>query len=598
MPKVKIVWKTLVFAIILSMAKESIENIRHSLAHLLAGAVLELWPDAKPAIGPVIENGFYYDFEFAEPISEDDLPKIENKMREILKAWDKFEEIEEDEKSARKIYKGNPYKEELVEELIKNGDKITSYKSGDFVDLCRGGHVKSAKNIDPKSFKLTSLAGAYWHGSEKNKMLTRVYGVAFETKKELEEYLAALEEAKKRDHRKLGKQLDLFTFSDLIGSGLPLYTPKGAFIRRALNEYIESLQTKAGYTQVWTPQIAKAELFKVSGHYDKYREGMFRVISNYSEEEFYLKPMNCPQHTQIYASQMRSYRDLPLRYTDFAMLYRDEKPGELNGLARVRSFSQDDCHIFCREDQVDEEVDIALAMTKEVMATFGFKYRYCLSTRDKKHPEKYLGEPEAWNKVEKWAEKIMKRNGIDYFDAPGEAAFYAPKMDLLVTDALGREWQLSTVQIDFVMPQRFGLTYADKDGKEKSPIMIHRAIIGSPERFIMILLEHYAGAFPLWLSPVQVVVAPISDSQQKYAGDICEKLKEEGIRVELYDQNETIGKKIREAEMQKVPYVAVIGQKEVDAEAVAVRKRSQGDLGQMKIEEFIEKIKEKIIDKK
>ena len=598
MPKVKIVWKTLVFAIILSMAKESIENIRHSLAHLLAGAVLELWPDAKPAIGPVIENGFYYDFEFAEPISEDDLPKIENKMREILKAWDKFEEIEEDEKSARKIYKGNPYKEELVEELIKNGDKITSYKSGDFVDLCRGGHVKSAKNIDPKSFKLTSLAGAYWHGSEKNKMLTRVYGVAFETKKELEEYLAALEEAKKRDHRKLGKQLDLFTFSDLIGSGLPLYTPKGAFIRRALNEYIESLQTKAGYTQVWTPQIAKAELFKVSGHYDKYREGMFRVISNYSEEEFYLKPMNCPQHTQIYASQMRSYRDLPLRYTDFAMLYRDEKPGELNGLARVRSFSQDDCHIFCREDQVDEEVDIALAMTKEVMATFGFKYRYRLSTRDKKHPEKYLGEPEAWNKVEKWAEKIMKRNGIDYFDAPGEAAFYAPKMDLLVTDALGREWQLSTVQIDFVMPQRFGLTYADKDGKEKSPIMIHRAIIGSPERFIMILLEHYAGAFPLWLSPVQVVVAPISDSQQKYAGDICEKLKEEGIRVELYDQNETIGKKIREAEMQKVPYVAVIGQKEVDAEAVAVRKRSQGDLGQMKIEEFIEKIKEKIIDKK
>ena len=577
------------------MPKENIENIRHSLAHLLAAAVLKLWPDAKPTIGPVIENGFYYDFEFPEPISEDDLPKIEKKMREMLPTWDKFEREEISEKEAKKLFADNPYKLELIQEYA--GQELTLYKSGDFVDLCRGGHVKSAKNIELEAFKLTSLAGAYWRGSEKNKMLTRVYGVAFETKKELEEYLATLEEAKKRDHRKLGKQLDLFTFSDLIGSGLPLYTPKGAFIRRALNEYIESLQTKAGYTQVWTPQIAKAELFKVSGHYDKYKDGMFRVVSNYSEEEFYLKPMNCPQHTQIYASQMRSYRDLPLRYSDFAMLYRDEKPGELNGLARVRSFSQDDCHIFCREDQVDKEVDTALAMIKEVMATFGFKYRYRLSTRDKKHPEKYLGEPEVWDKVEEWAEKIMQRNKIDYFDAPGEAAFYAPKMDLMATDALGREWQLSTVQIDFVMPQRFGLAYVDKDGKEKSPAMIHRAIIGSPERFIMILLEHYAGALPVWLSPVQVVVAPISDGQQKYAGEICEKLKKEGIHTELSDQNETIGKKIREAEMQKVPYITVIGQKEVDTGTVAVRKRGQGDLGQMRADEFIEQLKKEVAEK-
>ncbi len=578
------------------MSKENIENIRHSLAHLLAAAVLELWPDTKPTIGPVIENGFYYDFEFSKPISEDDLPKIEKKMQEILPTWDKFEREEISEKEAKKLFANNPYKLELIKEYA--GQELTLYKSGNFVDLCRGGHVKSAKNIDPDSFKLTSPAGAYWRGSENNKMLTRIYGVAFETEKELKEYLAMIEEAKKRDHRKLGKQLDLFSFSDLIGSGLPLYTPKGAFIRRALNEYIESLQTKAGYTQVWTPQIAKAELFKVSGHYDKYKDGMFRVVSNYSEEEFYLKPMNCPQHTQIYASQMRSYRDLPLRYTDFAMLYRDEKPGELNGLARVRSFSQDDCHIFCREDQVDKEIDTALAMIKEVMATFGFKYRYRLSTRDKKHPEKYLGEPEVWDKVEKWAEKIMQRNKIDYFDAPGEAAFYAPKMDLMATDALGREWQLSTVQIDFVMPQRFGLTYADKDGKEKSPVMIHRAIIGSPERFIMILIEHYAGALPVWLSPVQVVVAPISDGQRKYAAEICEKLKEENIRAELSDQNETIGKKIRGAEIQKVPYITIVGQKEVDAMAVAVRKRGQGDLGQMKADEFIEQLKKEVAEKK
>jgi len=588
------------------MLDEKLEHFRHSLAHLLAAGILELWPDAKPAIGPVIENGFYYDFDFPrpseapgeggpKPISEDDLPKIEKKMREILKTWDKFERVEITEKEAKKLFAGNPYKLELIKEYA--GEQLTLYKSGDFVDLCRGGHVKSAKNIDPEAFKLTSVAGAYWRGSEKNKMLTRIYGVAFETKKELDEYLNMIEEAQKRDHRKLGKQLDLFTFSELVGSGLPLYTPRGAFIRRALNEYIESLQTKAGYTQVWTPQIAKAELFKVSGHYDKYKDGMFRVVSNYSEEEFYLKPMNCPQHTQIYAGQMRSYRDLPLRYTDFAMLYRDEKPGELNGLARVRSFSQDDCHIFCREDQVDEEIDRALAMIKEVMATFGFKYRYRLSTRDKKHPEKYLGEPEVWDKVEEWAETIMKRNRIDYFDAPGEAAFYAPKMDLMATDALGREWQLSTVQIDFVMPQRFGLTYIDKDGKEKNPVMIHRAIIGSPERFIMILLEHYAGALPLWLSPVQVVVAPISDSQQKYAAELCKKLKGENVRCELYDQNETIGKKIREAEVQKVPYIVIIGEKEAKAGTVAIRRRGEGDKGQVKIERFIEQLKKEISEK-
>ncbi|MGC9611223.1 MAG: threonine--tRNA ligase, partial [Minisyncoccia bacterium] len=403
-----------------------------------------------------------------------------------------------------------------------------------------------------------------------------------------------IEEAKKRDHRKLGKQLDLFTFSDLVGSGLPLYTPKGAFIRRALNEYIESLQTKAGYEQVWTPQIAKAELFKTSGHYDKYKDGMFRVVSNYSKEELFLKPMNCPQHTQIYASQPRSYRDLPLRYTDFAMLYRDEKPGELNGLARVRSFSQDDCHIFCREDQVDEEVDKALAMTKEVMQTFGLKYRYRLSTSDKKHPEKYLGDAKTWKKVEAWAEKIMKRNHIDYFDGPGEAAFYAPKMDLMATDALGREWQLSTVQIDFFLPERFDLSYIDKDGKEKRPVMLHRAIIGSPERFIMILLEHYAGALPVWLSPVQARIIPIADRHRGYAEKVLAELKNGGIRADIAAEGETLGKNIRQGEMEKIPYLLVVGDKEIEMKAVNVRKRHEKNTATANIREFIKSVSEEI----
>lgn len=576
------------------MFKSSLENIRHSLAHLLGASVLELYPGSKLAIGPAIEDGFYYDIDIPEKVSDADLPKIEEKMRELLKSWKGFSGQEVSPAEAKERFKGNQYKEELIADLEKSGDKITLYTSGNFTDLCRGGHVEEIKDLNPNAFRLSRVAGAYWRGDEKNPQLTRIYGYAFATKDELQKYLAMLEEAKKRDHRKLGKQLDLFTFSEHIGSGLPLYTPRGALIRRLLNEYVESLQSKADYTQVWTPQIAKAELFKISGHYDKYKGDMFRVVSNYSEEEFFLKPMNCPQHTQIYASQMRSYRDLPLRYTDFAMLYRDEKPGELSGLARVRSFSQDDCHIFCREDQVDEEIDRALAMTKEIMATFGLKYRYRLSTRDPAHPEKYLGDPKTWDRVEKWAEEIMDRNKIEHFDAPGEAAFYAPKMDLIATDALGREWQLSTVQIDFVMPERFDLTYVGSDGQLKRPVMLHRAIIGSPERFIMILLEHLAGAFPLWLTPVQTAVITISDNQRPWALAVIDTLKRAGIRAELHDQNETLGKKIRNAEMQKVPYLLIVGDKEVEAQTVAVRKRGQGDMGSMPLEALLLQLKDEI----
>ncbi|KKT54245.1 MAG: Threonine-tRNA ligase [Candidatus Woesebacteria bacterium GW2011_GWA1_44_23] len=489
------------------------EPLRHSTAHLLAAAVTELWPNAKPTLGPAIADGFYYDFDFGNAkISEEDFPKIEERMHTIIKTWKGFEKNVLTKEEALKEFADNPYKKELIEEHSKDSDGLTVYQSGGFRDLCRGGHSTDPKEI--KYFKLLSVAGAYWRGDEKQKMLTRIYGTVFPTQKELDEYLTLQEEAKKRDHRKLGRELDLFTFSELVGAGLPLYTPKGALLRRLVNDYVESVQAAQGYTQVWTPQIAKAELFKTSGHYDKYKDSMFKVTSNYSEEEYFLKPMNCPQHTQIYASKARSYRDLPIRLTDFAMLYRDEKPGELSGLARVRAFSQDDCHVFCREDQVDLEVDMALAMTKEIMKTFGLSYKYRLSTHDPEHPEKYIGDPKVWEKTEEWAEKIMKRNKIEYIDGPGEAAFYAPKMDLIAKDSLGREWQLSTIQIDFFLPERFDLEYVDSDGAKKRPVMIHRAIVGSPERFLMVLIEHFAGNFPTWLAPVQVKMLPITERKK------------------------------------------------------------------------------------
>lgn len=574
-----------------------LEKLRHSCSHLMAAAVMELWPKAKLTLGPAIENGFYYDIDLGDiKISEEDFPKIEKKMHEIVKSWKGFEKHNVSKDEALKEFKGDEYKEELIEEHAGDDSQLTVYQSGNFRDLCKGGHVEDPSK-ELKFFKLLSVAGAYWRGDEKNKMLTRIYGTIFPTQKELDEFIALKEEAKKRDHRKLGKELDLFTFSDYVGAGLPLYTPKGALIRRLVNEYVESVQSKQGYMQVWTPQIAKADLFRVSGHYDHYKDSMFKVISNYSEEEFYLKPMNCPQHTQIYASQARSYRDLPIRMTDFAMLYRDEKPGELSGLARVRSFSQDDCHVFCREDQVDEEADRALAMTKEIMKTFGLTYKYRLSTRDLKNPEKYIGDPKIWEKTEKWAEEIMKRNGIEYFEGPGEAAFYAPKMDLIAKDSLGREWQLSTVQIDYFLPERFKLTYTDSDGKEKRPVMLHRAIVGSPERFLMILIEHFAGNFPTWLTPVQVKILPIAERHLDYARTVLAKLKDEGIRAELDDRNETLGNKIRNTQAEKVAYMFIVGDKEIEKNAVSVRKRSGEDLGSKNVDDFTKAIRKEIEEK-
>lgn len=573
----------------------NLEALRHSCAHLLAAAVMALYPKALRTIGPAIENGFYYDFDNLS-VSESDFPKIEKKMHELVKTWGGFngETVTPDE--AKEIFKDNPYKLELIEEFSSQGQKLSMYKSGDYVDLCRGGHDdKPFETL--KFFKLTKVSGAYWRGDEKNKMLTRIYGTCWPTQEELDHYLWQIEEAEKRDHRKIGKELDLFSFSDLVGSGFPLYTSKGALIRRMLNNYVEELQSAQGYEQVWTPQVAKGELFKISGHYDKYKDDMFEVKSHYSEEEFFLKPMNCPQHTQIYASKQRSYKDLPIRMTDFAMLYRDERPGQLNGLARVRSFSTDDCHIFCTEDQVDAEIDMALTMTKEIMKTFGFKYRYRLSTRDPKNIDKYLGNPKTWDRVEEWAVEIMKRNNIEYFDGPGEAAFYAPKMDLMATDALGREWQLSTVQIDFVQPERFKLSYVDSDGSSKMPVMIHRAILGSSERFMMVLLEHLAGNLPTWLSPTQVIILPIADRHNDYANQVCQDLKTNKIRVTTDTRAETLGAKIRNAQNQKIPYMIVVGDKEIEANKIAVRSRDHGDLGPIDTTNFIQDITDEINQK-
>jgi threonyl-tRNA synthetase len=569
------------------MEKSQLETIRHSLSHIMAWAVQELYPGTKFGIGPAIENGFYYDFQFPSPATPEDLLKIEKKMREILKNDIKFEKKEVAKKEAEKLFKDQPYKLELISELPE--DKITIYKSGDFTDLCAGPHINFTKEISADGFKLQKLAGAYWRGSEKNAMLTRIYGLAFESKKELEDYIKLQEEAEKRDHRVLGEKLDLFIFSELVGPGLPIYTFKGTIILEQLKSYINGLQKEIGYQEVYTPNMNRAELFKVSGHYDKYKDDMFKVFSHYSEEEYYLKPMNCPQHTQIYASQPRSYKDLPIRITDFANLYRDEKTGELSGLTRLRCFRQDDGHCFCMESQIKDEFKLVLSIIEKAMKTFGMNYKIRFSLWDQKHPEKYLGNAETWDRAQKTLEEILEENKIEYFKAEGEAAIYGPKMDLISKDSLGREWQLSTIQLDFIMPQRFGLKYIDSDGKEKTPVMIHRAIIGSPERFFGVLIEHYAGAFPLWLAPVQIKIIPISDKHIEYAEKVKNELRD--YRVEVDVENETMGKKIRNGELQKIPYLIVVGDKEIAQNQVAIRKRGEKEITTMDLSKFLEQIK-------
>ncbi len=576
--------------------KYDIGVMRHSLAHVMAAAVKNLYPEAKFGMGPAIENGFYYDFDLGgEGLASENLKEIETKMKKIIGGGVKFERREIGTGEAQKIFADQPYKLEIINGLEAGGEqKVSIYQSGDFCDLCRGPHVESGKDLAIDGFKLTKIAGAYWKGSEKNKMLTRVYAAAFASKNELDEYLKNLEEAEKRDHRKLGKEMGLFVFSELVGPGLPLYTAKGAAVRQEIVNYSNELQRKIGYETVYTPNMNRAELFKVSGHYDKYRENMFRVVSNYTEEEYFLKPMNCPQHTQIYASQKRSYKELPIRIADFANLYRDEKPGELAGLTRSRSFCQDDGHCFCREDQIKSEFGAVLSIINEALDTYKMEHFVRLSLWDSQHPEKYLGDAAVWEKSQAMLKEIFDENKIDYKIGVGEAAIYGPKMDIMTKDSLGREWQISTIQLDFNMPQRFGLTYVDQNGEEKMPVMIHRAIVGSPERFMGILIEHYAGAFPVWLAPVQVKILSVGENHIDFCGRLAAEFKAAGIRAETDIADETLGNKIRKAAGEKVPYTLVAGDKEMESGMLAVRDRGSRAARQIAKPDFIAEVCEKI----
>jgi threonyl-tRNA synthetase len=579
------------------MNDEKLSHKRHTLAHLLAQAVLEHFPNALPTLGPAIENGFYYDFDFgAEKLGDEDLKKIQKSMRKNLNKWTKFSHREVSEKEAKEIFAQNPYKLELIDEIISRGEKITLYSCGGFEDLCRGGHSENpAKEISGNAFKITHQAGAYWRGDEKNKMLTRIYGLAFDSEAELKAYEAQIEEAKKRDHRKLGAELDLFTFSDLIGPGLPLFTPKGTILRDTIVEKISNIQKRFNYQKVTIPHITKAELYKTSGHYDKYGEDLFKVKGR-GDTEFCIKPMNCPHHTQIFAAKPRSYKDLPLRYVETTTVYRDEQAGELMGLSRVRSITQDDGHIFCRPDQVEEEIKNIIYIIKEFYSSLGMledgKYWVSLSVRDPKDLDKYIGDENIWDTAEKTLEDICQKEGLNYKRVEGEAAFYGPKIDFQFKDAIGREWQLGTAQLDFNMPNRFGLEYTDKDGEKKTPVMIHRAIAGSLERFLSVAIEHFAGAFPVWLSPVQVAVVPVNaEAHGEYAREVYEKLLSEDVRAEIMDENESLGKRVRYIKTQKIPFTLVIGDKEKESGRLTAEGRNDEKHENLSVEEIISLIK-------
>lgn len=565
----------------------NIEEIRHSLAHLLAASVLKKWPKTKLGIGPVIENGFYYDFKFPRPISESDLPELEKEMRRLIKEKLEFRGETLTPAKAKKLFKDQPFKLDLIKEFSKDKKSLTTYHTGDiFTDLCRGGHVKNTSEINLEGFKLTHLAGAYWRGSEKNPQLTRIYGLAFNTKKELDAHVIMLEEAKKRDHRKLGKELGLFTIIDEIGPGLPLFYPKGALLRRLVENYIIELQEKNGYVPIWIPHITKGELYKISGHLDKY-DAMYPPMKLKGEADYYLKPMNCPHFMMLYKTEPHSYRDLPLRYTATTTNYRYEKSGELSGLVRVRALTQDDCHVFCTPEQIENEINLMLDMIGQTYKDFGFTdFRVRLSTHDPKNKEKYIGDKKVWEESEEALAKAIKNRGWKNELGVGEAAFYGPKLDFILKDVLGREWQLSTIQLDMNLPKRFELEYIDASGAKKQPVVIHRAILGSTERFLAILIEHYGGAFPLWLAPVQLKIVPVSEKHLDYAKKMAAELK--NYRVEIAEENETLGKKIRNAELQKIPYILVVGDKEMQSQKVNVRSRKKGDLGAMPISELME----------
>jgi threonyl-tRNA synthetase len=580
--------------------EQKLSNMRHTLAHLLAAAVGKIYKfdKIKLTLGPSIENGFYYDIDFGdEKVSDTDLKKIEDTMRKELPKWTEFTHKEINKEEAVKFFK-NEYKVELINEIAERGEKITTYTCGGFTDLCRGGHLEHpAKEIDPESFKLDRVAGAYWRGDEKNKMLTRIYGLAFETKTELDAYILQQEEARKRDHRKLGKELKLFTISDLVGAGLPLLQPRGMIIRKEIEDYLWELHKNKGYDRVWTPHIAKQNLYETSGHAAKFGNELFRVKGG--DEEFFMKPMNCPHHMQIFADNQFSYRDMPVRYFEPATVYRYEKAGQLSGLTRVRAITQDDGHLFCRVSKIGQEVSTIVGIIKSFYSTMNMMDGYWvrLSVRGD-DMSKYLGSDEVWNKAESALETAAKENKLNYKIGRDEAAFYGPKLDFMFKDAIGREWQLATIQCDFNLPERFSLKFTNEKGEEERPVVIHRAISGSLERFMGVMIEHYAGNFPLWLSPVQVKVIPVRTNHNEYAKKVFELLKENNIRAEFDDAEANLGGKVREAKNNKIPYWLVIGDKEIEADKITLESRDNGQLGQISKEELLKKFLEEIKNKK
>jgi len=564
------------------MNSNELNNLRHSTAHLLAAAISELYPTSKNTIGPAIENKFYYDFDFGEiKITENDFPKIEQKMHEIVQNWSSFEKHDVSAKEALLEFSNNEYKCELIKEFESQNQDITIYQSGDFRDLCKGGHVENpSKEI--KYFKLLSVAGAYWRGNEKNKMLTRIYGTAFFTKEDLENYLNMLLEAEKRNHRKLGKELELFMFHE-TAPGMAYFLPKGVKIYNELVDYWRTEHEKYNYQEIFSPLLNKKELYEISGHWDHYRENMFLTQTEESET-YALKPMNCPNAMVIYGTKTRSYKELPLKLGDTDALHRFEMSGTLNGLLRTREFRQDDAHIFITEDQIKDSFKELFEITEKFYSVFGLNYTFRLGTR----PESFMGDESLWDKAEKNLKEILEESNKNFFILEGDGAFYGPKIDILMKDSLGREWQMGTIQLDFQLPRRFNLKYTDKDGTEKTPVVIHRVIYGSFERFIGIITEHFGGNFPVWLSPVQAKIIPISDKFEDYTNEVFQKLKDSKIRVEIDNRNETLGSKIRDAQNEKIPYMLIIGQKEVSDQNITVRKNNSKDMETFSVTEFLE----------
>ena len=581
--------------------EHNLEHLRHSLAHLLGAAVMELYPDAQLTLGPAIDDGFYYDIKFTTVPSSDDLPKIEAKMRELLPSWKTVTHKEVSRKEALEYHKNNEFKTELINEIAERGENITLYTMGDFTDLCRGGHIDDLSAIDPQSFKLDHTAGAYWRGKETNPMLTRIYGLAFESKEKLDEYLHMREEAEKRDHRKLGKELGLFTFSQTVGQGLPIWLPKGATIRRELERFIVDTELDWGYLHVNTPDIAKLDLYRKSGHYPYYKESMYAPIV-IDDEEFMLRPMTCPHHFELFSATPKSYRDLPMRIAELAKLYRYEASGELSGLVRVRGFCLADAHIICADPmQAKDEVARALDLIEYVAGVFGLTrdtdYWYRLSLGDRTDDKKYYKNDNAWDEGESLLRETLVSRGCKFYEAPNEAAFYGPKIDIQMKNVRGKEDTAFTVQYDFCMPERFELEYTAQDGTKKRPLVVHRSSIGAIERVMAFLIEHYAGAFPVWLSPLQVAVLPVGEIHEEYAKNINDELKKVGVRSELWTAD-GLGKRIRKAKVEKVPYQIVIGDKEKESNTITVEGRNDLKLEQTSLSEFISRMTKEIRNKK